>query len=407
VPLGQLHPAWVRTRPSRRAARRCRSRKVLHERLHEGFHGISRPYDEAVPRHRLSVYLHVGPPKTGSTYLQDALWRNRRLSRSRDVDLPGSRPLDHFYAALDLRGIDFGGHVNPKVPGAWKRLAASAVSTDLGKVVISHEVLAGATVEQIEFAVTSLAPASVHVVYGARDLARQLPAVWQESLKNRRTRSYDAFLAAALKPRDSEVEQRGFWRAQDAVATLQRWASVVPPERISVVTVPPAGAPPSTLWERFCAAIELDPTGYDLDIARANGSLPAEDAEVLRRLNAVLGDELTWPDYEHAVKRRFNARANATPPGGRLLVPERYRAAVTERAQDICGQLRQAGYAVSGDLDDLIPTDSSFGDPPSVSADRVADAAVEVLAGVLTEPGRRVGRVRGPAGAALGRLRRR
>lgn len=361
-----------------------------------------------MPRQRLTVYLHVGPPKTGSTYLQDVLWRNRRLSRSRDVDLPGSRPVDHFYAALDLRGIDFGGHENPEVAGAWKRLATQALATDLGKVVISHEVLAGATVAEIEQAVSSLAPASVHVVYGARDLARQLPAVWQESLKNRRTRSYDAFLAAALKPRGSDVEPRGFWRAQDAVLTLQRWASVVPPGCIHVVTLPQAGAPASTLWERFCAAIQLDPSGHDLDIARVNGSLPAEDAEVLRRLNAVLADELSWPAYEQAVKRRFNARANAAPPGSRLVVPERYRTVVTERAQEIREQLSQAGYAVSGNLDDLLPAASSFGDPPQVAPDRVADAAVEVLAAVLMESGgRRQGLRRPLARAALGRLRRR
>ncbi|MEJ7689550.1 MAG: hypothetical protein WKF76_03465 [Nocardioidaceae bacterium] len=60
--------------------------------------------------------------------------------------------------------------------------------------MVSHEVLAAATSEQISRALASLAPADVHVVYGARDLARQLPAVWQESLKNRRTRPYRQFL---------------------------------------------------------------------------------------------------------------------------------------------------------------------------------------------------------------------
>lgn len=346
--------------------------------------GAAAPYDEAVPRHRLTVYLHVGPPKTGTTYLQDVLWRNRALSRSHDLDLPGSR-VDHFQAALDLRGISFGGYDNPDVHGAWDRLVGQALQTDLGKVLISHEVLAGATDSQIEQAVSSLAPATVHVVYGARDLARQLPAVWQESLKNQRTRTFEAFLAAALKPRPSIEEPRGFWRSQDSVATLERWASAVPPHRIHVVTLPQPGAPANSLWERFSSAIGLDPRGYNLDVARTNSSLPPEDAEVLRRLNSKLADQLDWPAYEYAVKRRFNARANTAKVRNRLVVPVRYRDSVVERARMTRDALAEAGYAVCGDLDDLLPATESFGDPVKLSLDAVSNAAVEVLATVLTE----------------------
>jgi hypothetical protein len=364
-----------------------------------------------VPSHRLTVYLHVGPPKTGTTYLQDVLWRNRSLSRSRDLDLAGARPVDSFYAALDLRGINFGGHVNPDVPGAWDRLAARALASDLGRVVISHEVLAGATSAEIGRAVQSLAPAQVRVVYGARDLARQLPAVWQESLKNRRTRPYDTFLTSTLKPRP-RGELRGFWRAQDPVATLARWSSVISPERISVVTLPQEGAAPETLWQRFAAALSLDPVGYNLDVARPNSSLPAEDAEVLRRLNGLLSDELSWPSYEYAVKRRFNARANSRTSGTPLVVPERFRAAVTERARDIRDSLQSAGYPVIGDLDDLLPGPAAFGEVVSPAADKVTEAAVEILASVLTESaadkaGHRRSQARNRAKALRNRLRRR
>jgi hypothetical protein len=367
-----------------------------------------------VPRHRLTVYLHVGPPKTGTTYLQDVLWRNRSLSRSRDLDLAGARPVDHFYAALDLRGINFGGHVNPDVAGAWDRLAARALATDLGKVVISHEVLAGATKAEINRAVASLAPARVHVVYGARDLARQLPAVWQESLKNRRSRTFEAFLSAVLSEKQSG-EIRGFWRAQDPVSTLQRWSSAVPREHIALMTLPQAGAPADTLWKRFCAALSLDPSGYDLDVARPNPSLPAEDAEVLRRLNEKLPEEFSWPAYEYTVKRRFNARANSAGPGSAgtsLVVPERYHAAVTERTRQIRDALESAGYPVIGHLDDLLPAPAAFGESARLSPDRVADAAVEILAAVLTESApsrvssRRV-RARHRAKGLRNRLRRR
>ncbi len=335
-----------------------------------------------------TVYLHIGPPKTGTTYLQDIVWRNRDTMRARDLAFPG-RPGEHFHAALDLRGITFGGHHNPAVAGAWPRLASKALISSTSKALISHEILAGATPAQIEQAVASLQPATVHVVYGARDLARQLPAVWQESLKNRRSRSYESFLSKALRARPSDDEPTGFWRAQDPVATLSRWAAALPPENIHVMTLPQAGAPATVLWERFCASLGVDPAGVDLTVARVNGSLRAEDAEVLRRLNRALPDDLSWPAYERQVKRRFNARANAAVAGSRLTVPDRHREVVEQRAVELRDGLAAAGYDVVGDLDDLLPAASSFGTPTEVPPDKVTDAAVDMLAAVLAEPDRR------------------
>lgn len=361
-----------------------------------------------MPRRPLTVYLHIGPPKTGTTYLQDVLWRNRTVLRSHGLLFPGSRRVEHFHAALDLRGVAFGGYENPAVPGAWQRLVDKTLASNSAKAVISHEVLAGATEAQVEHAVASLRPASVHVVCGARDLARQLPAVWQESLKNRRSRDYDAFLEAALeRPRAADRQRGGFWRSQDTVATLRRWSAVLSVEHIHVVTLPQSGGPSTTLWQRFCAALAVDAPELNLPVARVNGSLSPEDAEVLRRLNEALPAGLTWPEYEERVKRRFNERANAAEGRTRLTVPERYREAVNAKAAEVRSGLASSGYDVVGDLDELLPAASSFGTPPAVAPDRVTEAALDLLAEVLTEPDGRVRRGQAQARELLTRLRRR
>ena len=54
-----------------------------------------------------TVYLHIGAPKTGTTYLQDRLTRNASQLAQHDVHYPSrspliSPPLFHFRAALDL-----------------------------------------------------------------------------------------------------------------------------------------------------------------------------------------------------------------------------------------------------------------------------------------------------------------
>jgi hypothetical protein len=333
-------------------------------------------------RRRL-IFLHVGPPKTGTTYLQEVLWRNRDRLATADVTYPASRRVDHFHAALDLRGIAFGGYDNPETVGAWDRLVQRAMAARTSRSVISHELLAGADETQIARVVEDLAGAEMHVVYFARDLARQLPALWQESLKNRRTRSYRRFLRRAL-PADESVSA-GPLRAQDALATLGRWTAAVPTDRIHVVTVPPTGTPVETLWRRFCQVVDISSEGFDLHVARSNRSLSAVDAEMLRQLNARLPPDLPWPVYERIVKARFTRRADTGSPGERLRVPMKYREPVIARTQLARSGLASAGYDIVGDLDDLIPAAASFGRVARVSPEQVSLAAVDMLATVLTE----------------------
>ena len=52
------------------------------------------------------VFLHIGEPKTGTTFLQQVMWRNRSELAAQGVVLPGHHPQDHFRASQDLRGIE-------------------------------------------------------------------------------------------------------------------------------------------------------------------------------------------------------------------------------------------------------------------------------------------------------------
>ncbi len=355
-----------------------------------------------MPRRPSTVYLHVGPPKTGTTYLQEVLWRNQKRLLAKGVTFP-FRPIDHFRGALDLRGVAFGGYPDPRTEGGWQRLARGALSARTDTVVISHEVLAGTTDEQIEVALRSLAPAEVHVVYGARDLARQIPAVWQESLKNRRRRPYGQFVKAVLRRGSSTRAAIAFWRAQDAVSVLGRWAGHLPTEHIHILTLPPPDSPPDLLWSRFCSLLGIDSGGFDLEVARSNASLTQAQAEVLRRLNLVLPSDLEWPHYERLVKNRFNTIAEQGGDGDRLRVPSRHRARLMRRSRQIQRSLAEAGYDVVGDLDDLIPVEQSFGPVRGMRPVHVAAAAVDLLAAALLQPPQQPRRRRLQTLRALGR----
>jgi hypothetical protein len=52
------------------------------------------------------VLVHIGEPKTGTTFLQQVMWSNRAELAAQGVVLPGHHPQDHFSASQDLRVIE-------------------------------------------------------------------------------------------------------------------------------------------------------------------------------------------------------------------------------------------------------------------------------------------------------------
>src|SRR5215210_9373909 len=101
-----------------------------------------------------AVYLHVGAPKTGTTYLQDRLSANRGPLAKHGVTYPTGLRRDMFAPALDLIDLPWGGQ-REGVRGEWDALVAR-VRRSSGTVVVSHEILAGAKPRQVRRAMADL-----------------------------------------------------------------------------------------------------------------------------------------------------------------------------------------------------------------------------------------------------------
>ena len=128
------------------------------------------------------VFLHVGPPKTGSTYLQRLLWLHREDLSRQDVLVPLAHPNEMWLAADDVQDGAFVRTHPPEGRGAWARVTGRAMAF-AGRSVLSSELLGLSTDAHVERIVTSLASADVHVVVMARSLAATLPSLWQETVK--------------------------------------------------------------------------------------------------------------------------------------------------------------------------------------------------------------------------------
>jgi hypothetical protein len=343
------------------------------------------------------VYLHVGAPKTGARRLQDRLYRNRETLARYDVQYPVGVSGSMLEAAIDLVDIPWGG-LREGAHGEWANLVGR-VRRASGQVIISHEALAAAQSPLVARAMADLEPAEVHLVYSARDLARQIPAEWQDGVTHRRQKSFAKFLETVRR-----APRRGarlwFWRVQGLPDVLNRWAYNLPPEHVHLVTVPQEDEPRDELWRRYCEAFRIDPAWAPEESRHHSESIGTAEAALIRRLNRRLNANrrrLPADDYRRLVRelvvhqtlaRRQDMVYGSLPPEA---IPW---------AEEVAGEwidwVEGAGIDVIGDLDDLRPRRLEPGarwvDPDKPNQAHMVDAAldaIEVLLQESADPGRR------------------
>ncbi|WP_106177075.1 hypothetical protein [Prauserella shujinwangii] len=352
------------------------------------------------------VFFHVGAPKTGTTYLQLVLLRNREALARNGVLYPYERHDESFRSTIDFRGIGWAGMPPGEHAGAWDRVAARCRDWPGDTVIVSNELLGGATRERIEHGLGTVRPADVHVVFTARDFARQLVSDWQEHIKHRHQVPLETFVDDLVEKGIDAPEPFGemFWGLHDAARVLGTWAEVVPPENIHLVTVPHAGGPRDVLWRRFCAVTGLDPDAYDPEGGRSNSSMGVVETELVRRINAEVMD-LPNDSYDHLVRIQLAEHILGKHSPG-LSLPPQHREWARKRSRELIDELSVAGYRVEGDLEELMPADQPGGEyvsPTELTEADLAPAAIRAATGLLrhsSDQRGRIGHLRGRLDAA-------
>jgi hypothetical protein len=338
------------------------------------------------PRPR--VYVHIGEPKTGTTFLQRAMWRNRARLAAQGVLLPGYRREDHSRASRDLREA-------PRPPsdpadpwiGEWDVLVGQALQAPRA-AVISDEVLAACNPGQADRAVRSLLSAEVHVVLAVRGFTTLLPAEWQETVKCRGTAGFQEWLSDVIDVQSAAANRRlfPFWMFHDTLATVEMWSRHLPPDQVHVITVP--HGPSGELWTRFASVLGIDPGSIDVSGIPANSSLGLGETEFLRLMNAALPEEMPYWFYTRQIKRILaHGVLDARSRQGRLALPPDREAWASQQSEALVEGLRDAKVDVVGDLGDLLvqPGGTRYAAHAAQPAGQVLDAAVAAAAALADE----------------------
>ncbi len=312
------------------------------------------------------VYLHIGAAKTGTSYLQQMIWRNREVLQQQGVFLPGGSRRSQFDAVADLRGGMWSDRV---LKATWDEVAQEVREGD-GVALLSEELLCGSEPAHIERVLASLAPVPVHVIHSARDIGRQIPAEWQQAVRARSPMSYDDYVSLL-----HEDPSRSFWNIQDpgcgvqAVGLPARAGPLPPDHRASHEALParccgtatarssgptPSG-PRSPSRGRTSRSAWSRPSCSAGSTASSGSSFPMRNAYI-----KVVRDHLMRPALLGA------------PGAVRIGVPAKWLDWIEERADQVVDELAALGDQVDvvGSLEDL----RASPEPVSLAPDEVTDA---------------------------------
>jgi hypothetical protein len=326
------------------------------------------------------VFLHIGLPKTATTYLQTIQWGNREALAAQGVLMPGEARHDHLWSSRIVReDPQFRGASERKL-GAWQRILDDITAWE-GSAIVSHEFFAAASAEQAARVVADLAPAEVHLVVTGREPLGLFTASWQESIKNRDTRSMENY--STVEAGDSGGVWN--WRTLDIHRVLERWSPAFPVERVHILPLPGPDAPRRTIWDRYATLVGIDPDSVDLGQSFTNSSMGVVEAETLRRMNHHLKEFRSAIDRGTYI-RSFLADERLVPRKGDPFWPAPDRIEeCRERGKAAVAYIAEQGFDVIGDLDSLLVPDElpERRTPDSVTDAEVASVAVELAARML------------------------
>ena len=345
-----------------------------------------------------TVHLHIGAFKTGTSFIQAVLMKGRDDLSDLGVLWPGP---DWQSVVQGVQGL----RDNRKVPyDKWTDLVTEIDEWRGKSAVISMEFMSLLSDEQIDRCVRSLEKHRVRVVLTVRDLGRQIPAQWQESVQNSSSWKYLDYVEGLTSMAPSTNRHgRHFWGKQDFAAILKPWIKLLPAEDVVVVTVPPSGAPKGLLWERFCQSVAIPPESFDSSI-RANESLGAASAEVMRYVSAAADDskisDATRRNLKKVVSKDILAAHKSHEPT--LLLPVEFHEWTTRRSRVMIEELQALNPTIIGDVEDLMPvyapeSSRTTTNPSTIPTEQLMEAAAHGILGMSRRAARKGQRGGGPS----------
>jgi hypothetical protein len=319
-----------------------------------------------------SRVLHIGPPKTGTTSLQHALFEQQAELAARGVAYPSRRPHERRAATWVSFPTPPSGYTAQDAQ-AWKSLARRAARSGADRVVLSSEMFSAAGPEQIDRIADDIG-GDLQVVLTMRPLAALLPSRWQQSVQDGLRMPYSEWIDEVLRFRGDSIDHP-IWRRYQLDDVIRRWGRRVGEANVTLVVLDPSDR--GMLTAAFERLLALPPGILRTAAVLENLSLPYPEAELMRAfMNRYFADEAADPEFLlQAVRRRARKQIMAVSsrfPRSPIGVPSWALDASNQRTRAMLDVIGSTATHVVGDPQHLLV------DPPQETADAPAPTTVSV-----------------------------
>jgi hypothetical protein len=333
------------------------------------------------------LFVHIGPPKTGTTAVQLAAKQARDLLVNRaGIDyITSAGDKEHaLHATLDLIGsrtLNAQDLANMKESkGSWRRLKDSILKSQAESGFISSEALAAFNAEDIQQFKHELMPMAFHLIITTRSLLELIPSQWQQWVKGGEQEGLEQFVQRAIREYQSPANSY-FWNVHNTAEVAQRWINGLQPDHVSLIVVNKRF--PSETFRQFELVLGItEPILSRETSEHSNASLTLEEVTFIQLLRSAIQLD---PGKKKRVYVPTNSRddiANIKVRGEsrkmlhKISVPDAYVSAVLEIQDDIMNKVASLGITVLGDPTALLAQPTL----PASIIDATTFAALEAAA---------------------------
>ena len=217
------------------------------------------------------LYLHIGPHKTGTTYIQQFLHENRRKLAAQGLVYPKEFFLYHGHHKLfdelkkDIRTREY-------------QRAIRKIDSYTENIVISSERLCKLPVEKLAILISDLASYEVFLLYSYRLPTLRFYSEWQENIKHGSSLTFmEEFGSAVMNPFKSE--------RLNTLLTLDGYSRHFGKSNLKILDYQSGLRSGSTL-NNFLEAVNT-PMNFNFSRESVNASLPVDLIEIIRTLNSI------------------------------------------------------------------------------------------------------------------------